>query len=185
MSWRTTGCTSKLSAHFPQSREKLWKKPRPYLSYPRQGRPLRPPGDEIRTTDQFCRRDRTPAGPRAAQVCRPCGFNGTVCENETVPLIRHLLRKCHLPPGEGLRAAKGRPYRTYKRLSGEYRRGRSQTGPPSIGKFPGYGGRGTPQGGFSCPCGAIHLQPLPYKITGTFPNLRRGAPWGSRQDSQR
>ena len=31
----------------------------------------------------------------------------------------------------------------------------------------------------------IHLQPLPYKITGTFPNLRWGAPWGSRQDSQR
>ena len=34
---------------------------------------------------------------RAARVCRPYGFNGTVCENKTVPLIRHLLRKCHLP----------------------------------------------------------------------------------------
>ena len=50
-----------------------------------------------------------------------------------------------------MRAAKGRPYRTCKRLSGEYRRGRSQTGPPSMGKFPGYGGRGTPQGGLSRP----------------------------------
>ena len=48
-------------------------------------------------------------------------------------------------------AADSRPYRTYKRLSGEYRRGRSQTGPPSMGKFPGYGGRGTPQGGLSRP----------------------------------
>ena len=28
-------------------------------------------------------------GPRAAQVCRPYGFNGTVSENETVFLIRH------------------------------------------------------------------------------------------------
>ena len=28
-------------------------------------------------------------GPRAAQVCRPYGFNGTVSENETVSLIRH------------------------------------------------------------------------------------------------
>ena len=48
-------------------------------------------------------------------------------------------------------AADSRPYRTYKRLSGEYRRGRSQTGPPSMGKFPGYGGRGTSQGGLSRP----------------------------------
>ena len=41
-----------------------------------------------------------PVGPpymAAARVCRPYGFNGSVCENETVPLIRHLLRKCHLP----------------------------------------------------------------------------------------
>ena len=29
---------------------------------------------------------------------------------------------------------------------------------------PGADGRGTPQGGFSCPFGAIHLQPLPYGI---------------------
>ena len=55
------------------------------------------------------------------------------------------------PKGEGLWAVKGRPYRTCKRLSGEYRRGRFQTGPPSMGKFPGYGGRGTPQGGLSRP----------------------------------
>ena len=34
-------------------------------------------------------------GPRAAQVCRPYGFNGTVSENETVFLIRPL--RGHLP----------------------------------------------------------------------------------------
>ena len=38
------------------------------------------------------------------------------------------------------------------------------------GDFPVYGGRD---------------KPLPYKITGTLPNLRRGGPWASRQDSHR
>ena len=42
------------------------------------------------------------------------------------------------------------------------RRGRSQTGPPGKENT---AGRGTPQGGFSCPFGAIHLQPLPYSTT--------------------
>ena len=65
------------------------------------------------------------------------------------------------------------------------RRGRSQTGQPSTGKFPGYGGRGTPQGGFSCPCGAIHLQPLPYGFQESLSVLGRGAPWGSRQNAHR
>ena len=50
-----------------------------------------------------------------------------------------------------------------------------------MGKFPRYGGRGTPQGGFSCPCGAIHLQPLPYESQENPPCLGRGAPWGSRR----
>ena len=31
----------------------------------------------------------------------------------------------------------------------------------------------------------IHLQPLPYKITGALPDLGRGGPWASRQDSDR
>ena len=46
---------------------------------------------------------------------------------------------------------------------------------------PGADGRGTPQGGFSCPCGAIHLQPLPYESQENPPCLGRGAPWGSRR----
>ena len=50
-----------------------------------------------------------------------------------------------------------------------------------MGKFPRYGGRGTPQGGFSCPCGAIHLQPLPYESQENPPCLGRGAPWDSRR----
>ena len=56
-------------------------------------------------------RGRTPAGPQAAQVCRPYSFNGTVCENETVALIRHGFA---VPPspleGEGKGDRKGRPY---------------------------------------------------------------------------
>ena len=35
--------------------------------------------------------------------------------------------------------------------------------PPRSGKERG-GSGGTPQGGFSCPFGAIHLQPPPYKV---------------------
>ena len=50
-----------------------------------------------------------------------------------------------------------------------------------MGKFPRCGGRGTPQGGFSCPCGAIHLQPLPYESQENPPCLGRGAPWDSRR----
>ena len=46
-------------------------------------------------------------------------------------------------------------------------------------------GRGTPQGGFSCPCGAIHLQPLPYGSQETLPGLGRGGPWASRRDLHR
>ncbi len=42
-------------------------------------------------------------------------------------------------------------------------------------------GRGTPQGGFSCPFGAIHLQPLPYGIYECFPIPGRGGPWASRR----
>ena len=53
---------------------------------------------------------------------------------------------------------------------GGFRRGRSQTGPSMAGDFPVYGGRD---------------KSLPYKITGTLPNLRRGGPWASRQDSHR
>ena len=34
----------------------------------------------------------------------------------------------------------------------------------------------------SCPCGAIHLQPLPYGPQENLPGLGRGAPWGSRAD---
>ena len=44
-------------------------------------------------------------------------------------------------------------------------------------------GRGTPQGGFSCPFGAIHLQPLPYGFQENLPRLGRGGPWASRWDS--
>ena len=85
------------------------------------------------------------------------------------------------PKGEGLWAAKGRPYRTCKRLSGEYRRGRSQTGPPSMGKFPGFGGRGTPQGGFSRPS-ADSPSALPLRVfLEMVLDLGRGAPWGSRR----
>ena len=61
-------------------------------------------------------------------------------------------------------------------------------------------GRGTPQGGFSCPCGAIHLQPLPYGFkklfwdwvgealgppagicTGRVGSVKPGAPTGPHQ----
>ena len=44
----------------------------------------------------------------------------------------------------------------------------------------GFDGRGTPQGGFSCPFGAIHLQPLPYMLQEKLPDLGRGGPWSSR-----
>ena len=40
------------------------------------------------------------------------------------------------------------------------------------------GGGGTPQGGFSCPFGAIHLQPPPYGSQGNLPGLRKGRPLG-------
>ena len=43
------------------------------------------------------------------------------------------------------------------------------------------GGRGTPQGGFSCPFGAIHLQPLPYGLPERGLELGREAPWGFRR----
>ena len=42
-------------------------------------------------------------------------------------------------------------------------------------------GRGTPQGGFSCPCGAIHLQPLSYETSETTAESGRGGPWASRR----
>ena len=111
------------------------------------GRPSRahhtwwPRGDGKRTTAQFCRRGRTPAGLRETER----SYNQD--RSPHPPRIR----SAPSPKGEGFWAADSRPYRTYKRLSGEYRRGRSQTGPPSMGKFPGYGGRGTPQGGLSRP----------------------------------
>ena len=144
-SWRTTGCTSKLPAHFPQSRAELWKNRAIICPIKSRGGPgvppLRIPSASLHSAPspkrEGCGRVRTPAPTRIQERSR------------------------------------------------SPRRGRSQTGQPSMGKFPGYGGRGTPQGGFSCPCGAIHLQPLPYGFQESLSVLGRGAPWGSRQNAHR
>ena len=80
------------------------------------------------------------------------------------------LRSAPSPKGEGCgRVRTPAPTRIQGR-SRSPRRGRSQTGQPSMGKFPGYGGRG---------------KPLPYGFQESLSVLGRGAPWGSRQNAHR
>ena len=100
-SWRTTGCTSKFPAHFPQSRDELWK-----------NRAI------------IC-----PIKSRGGPGVPPLRFKRTVLITGSVPLIRLAFGQPPTPFGLPLKgkARAGedtRPYGTYKRLSGECRRGR-------------------------------------------------------------
>ena len=127
-SWRTTGCTSKFPAHFPQSRAELWKNRAIICPIKSRGGPGVPP---LRTPSASLHSAPSPKREGCGRVRTPA------------------------------------PTRIQGR-SRSPRRGRSQTGQPIMGKFPGYGGRGTPQGGFSCPCGAIYLL-APYRVFLTMP----------------
>ena len=100
-SWRTTGCTSKFPAHFPQSRDELWK-----------NRAI------------IC-----PIKSRGGPGVPPLRLKRTVLITGSVPLIRLAFGQPPTPFGLPLKgkARAGedtRPYGTYKRLSGECRRGR-------------------------------------------------------------
>ena len=93
-SWRTTGCTSKFPAHFPQSRAELWKNRAIICPIKSRGGPgvppLRTPSASLHSAPspkrEGCGRVRTPAPTRiqgrphssrrgrsqTGPVCRPC-----------------------------------------------------------------------------------------------------------------
>ena len=122
-------------------------------------------------------------GPRAAQVCRPYGFSGTVCENETVPLIRPL--RGHLPlKGKAFGRLIAAPTEHTKDCPGNIVGAGPRPARQVWGNSRDTAGGAHPRVA-SFGLRPIHLQPLPYKITGALPDLGRGGPWASRQDSDR